>query len=62
MQTAVNIKAQKLFAAIPAIVMVVIGFALGSIVLTGGLLMQQNQIDAGTLIAFVLYLFNFMVC
>ncbi len=59
-ELAVNIKAQKLFAAIPAIVMVVIGFALGSIVLTGALLMQQNQIDAGTLIAFVLYLFNFM--
>ena len=59
-ELAVNIKAQKLFAAIPAIVMFVIGFALGSIVLTGALSMQQNQIDAGTLIAFVLYLFNFM--
>jgi ATP-binding cassette subfamily B protein len=59
-ELAINIKAQKLFSGIPAVIMVVIGSALGFIILAGAYLLETKILLPGTLIAFVLYLVNFM--
>jgi subfamily B ATP-binding cassette protein MsbA len=59
-ELSVNIKAQRLFAGITPLVMSVIGSCLGLVILTGANLYISKLLRAGDILAFVLYLLQFM--
>jgi ABC-type multidrug transport system fused ATPase/permease subunit len=59
-ELAVNLKAQKLFSAIPAIVIVIIGFGLAIVLIFGAYLNINEDLGAGSILAFILYLIGFM--
>jgi subfamily B ATP-binding cassette protein MsbA len=59
-ELSVNIKAQRLFAAISPMIMVIIGGGLGVVVIYGAKLNISGELGTGQILAFLLYLIQFM--
>ncbi|MBD3194698.1 MAG: ATP-binding cassette domain-containing protein [Candidatus Lokiarchaeota archaeon] len=54
-----SLKSAKLFAVIPGFVILVITIGLGTLFLVAGILIRDNIITIGTLVAFIFYMFQF---
>ncbi|MCP4761003.1 MAG: ABC transporter ATP-binding protein [archaeon] len=59
-ELSVNLKAQKLFSVIPAVMILIIGGGLSVIMIAGGILALDGLIGTGSILSFILYLMNFM--
>ncbi len=59
-ELAVNLKAQKLFSLIPALIISVVGVGLSIVIAFGARLHLEQGLETGDILAFVLYLVGFM--